>query len=164
VPRRESAGLVGETGTARDLQLRAVELMGRYSNRDNVTTLQGILAGQKLGRLPARTTRSLRKKQVQHRLEPEEIDHLLNRYHDGTEINALATEFQVSRTTVMKHIDRAGVPRRRNLIRNRLDEARRLYEQGWSLANVAEHFGVDPGTVGYAFRKAGIPRRDTHGR
>ena len=64
----------------------------------------------------------------------------------------------------MKHIERAGAPRRRNLLGDHLDEARRLYDQGWSLAKVARHFDVDPGTVGYAFRKAGIPRRDTHGR
>lgn len=138
--------------------------MGRYSNPYNVTKLQRILAGHKPERLPARTTRSVRKKQVQHRLEPEQVDQMLERYHAGTKIKELAAEFQISRTTVMKHVERAGAPRRRNLVRDHLDEARRLYGEGWSLAKVADHFGVDPGTVGYTFRKAGIPRRDTHGR
>jgi DNA-directed RNA polymerase specialized sigma24 family protein len=139
-----------------------VELMGRYSNPDNVTKLQGILAGHEPECLPARTTRSPR--QNQHRLTPDEVTRLLERYRDGTKISDLATEFQISRTTVMKHVERAGAPRRRNLLRDHLDEARRLYDEGLSLAKVAQHFGVDPGTVGYTFRKAGIPRRDNHGR
>jgi DNA-directed RNA polymerase specialized sigma24 family protein len=126
--------------------------------------LRQVLAGQKPGRPPARTTRSLRKKQVQHRLETEEVDQLLERYRAGIKIKELAAEFGIARTTVMKHVERAGAPRRRNLIREHLEEAHRLYDQGWSLAKIAEHFGVDPGTVGYTFRKAGIPRRDTHGR
>jgi hypothetical protein len=75
---------------------------------------------------------------------------MLDGYSTGTKINDLATEFGIARTTVMKHVERAGAPRRRNVVSERLDEARRLYDQGWSLAKVAEHFGVDPGT---AFRK-----------
>ena len=110
---------------------KLVELLGRYSNQEIVTRLQGVLAGQKPDRLPARTTRSLRTKQVQHRLEPEKVDQLLERYGAGTKINDLAAEFGISRTTVMKHVERAGAPRRRNLVRDHLDEARRLYDDGW---------------------------------
>jgi hypothetical protein len=143
---------------------RLVGLLGRYSNHDIMSHLRQVLAGQKPDRPPARTTRSLRKGQVQHRLDAEEVDKMLERYRAGAEINALATEFGINRTTVMKHVERAGAPRRRNLVRDHLDEARRLYDRGWSLAKVAQHFGVDPGTVGYTFRKAGIPRRDTRGR
>jgi AraC-like DNA-binding protein len=141
-----------------------VELMGRYSNPDIVAKFQRILAGQVRGRPPARTTRSLRQKQAQHRLNPDEVDQLLQCYRAGTKIDDLAAEFAINRNTVMEHVRRAGAPRRRNIVLGRLDEARRLYEQGWSLARVAQQFGVDPGTVGYTFRKAGIPRRDTHGR
>jgi hypothetical protein len=140
-----------------------VELMGRYSNSDNAAKLQRILAGHKRARVPVRTTRSLRRKQVQHRLEREEVDQLLERYRAGTKISDLAVEFQITRTTVMKHVERAGAPRRRNLVRDHLDEARRLYDRGWSLARVGDHFGVDPNTVRYAFRKAGMSGRDAHG-
>lgn len=138
--------------------------MGRYSNPDNVTTLQRILAGHKPARLPARPTRSPRQKQAQHRLESEEIARLLERYRAGVKIDDLAAEFAVNRNTVMEHVRRAGAPRRRNVVMDRLEEARELYDRGWSLAKVADHFRVDSGTVGYAFRKASIPRRDTHGR
>lgn len=52
----------------------------------------------------------------------------------GNEINDLASQFGISRTTVMKHEERACVTRRRGVILEHLDEARRLYEEGWSLA------------------------------
>jgi len=147
-----------------DLRLRKVELLGRYSNHDIASQLRQVLAGQKSDRPPARTTRSLRKKQIQHRLEPEEVDQLLECYRAGAKINELATEFAINRNTVMKHVERAGAPRRRGVIVERLDEARRLYEQGWSLAKIGQHYGVDPNTVWYTFRKMGVPRRDSHGR
>ena len=141
-----------------------MELLGRYSNPDILSRLRQVLAGQSTDRPPGRTTRSLPQKQAQNRLDPEEVDRLVQNYRTGTKIDDLAKQFQISRTTVMKHVELAGAPRRRNLIIDRIDEARQLYDRGWSLARVGAHFGVDPATVGYAFRKAGIPRRDTHGR
>ena len=66
--------------------------------------------------------------------------------------------------TVMKHVERAGAPRRRHLLTDLLDEARQLYDQGWSLASIGTHFGVNASTVWHALRRAGVPMRDTHGR
>jgi DNA-directed RNA polymerase specialized sigma24 family protein len=141
-----------------------VELLGRYSNPDIVSRLRQVLADQKPERLPDRTTRSLPKKQTQHRLEPQEVDQLVEHYRAGTKIVDLAIEFQISRTTVMKHVERAGEPTR-NLIRDHLDEARRLYDDdGWSLARIGRHLGVNASTVWQAFRNAGVPMRDTRGR
>ena len=111
-----------------------MELLGRYSNTDIVSNLQGIPAGQKHDRLPARTTRSLRKKQIQHRLNPEEVGRLLEGYHSGTKSDDLTTAFAINRNTVMEHARRAGAPRRRNVVTDHLDEARQLYDRGWSLA------------------------------
>jgi AraC-like DNA-binding protein len=81
----------------------------------------------------------------------------------GVPIDELASVFAVHRTTVMTHLDRAGVERRTGLIQRHLDEARRLYEAGSSLARVAEHFGVDDETVRRAFKNAGIPLRPRRG-
>jgi len=103
-------------------EILMVELMGRYSNPDIVSRLQGILAGHKPGRLPARTTRSLRHKQAQHRLDPDEVARLIDRYRAGTKVSDLAVEFHISRTTVMNHVERVGIPKRRNFVRNHLDE------------------------------------------
>lgn len=136
--------------------------MGRYSNPDIVTTLQRILAGQERAHPPARTTRSLR--QIQHRLSTDEVQRLIELYTQGELIDALAAQFHISRTTVMKHVERAGAPRRRNVLTDRFDEARQLYDQGWSLARIGKHFGVNASTVWHALRKAGVPMRDTHGR
>ena len=141
-----------------------MELLGSYSNPDILSRVRQVLAGQSTDRLPGRTTRSLPRKQAQNRLDPSEVDRLMQNYRTGTKIEDLATEFQISRTTVMKHVERAGATRRRNIVLDHLDEAHRLYDQGWSLARVGAHFGVDASTVRYAFRKAGIPRRDTRGR
>jgi transposase-like protein len=139
-----------------------VELMGRYSNHDNVTTLQRILAGQERDRPPARTTRSLR--QIQHRLSTDEAQRLIELYSQGELIDSLAARFHISRTTVMKHVERTGAPRRRNVLTDRFDEARQLYNEGWSLARIGQHLGVNASTVWHALRKAGVPMRNTHGR
>ena len=136
--------------------------MGRYSNHDNVTKLQRILAGQGRERPPARTTRSLR--QIQHRLTADKVQQLIELYTQGELIEALAAKFHISRTTVMKHVERAGVPRHRNMLTDRVNEARQLYDQGWSLAKIRQHLGVNASTVWHALRKAGVPMRDTHGR
>jgi transposase-like protein len=100
---------------------------------------------------------------VQTRLSPTDIERLVARYRTGTPINDLAAEFEINRTTVMKHIERMGAPRRRGVVLDHLDEARRLYEQGWSLARLGRHLGVDPGTVGYTFKNAGVPTRPRSG-
>jgi transposase-like protein len=100
---------------------------------------------------------------VQTRLSPTDIERLVKRYRTGTPINDLAAEFEINRTTVMKHIERTGAPRRRGVVLDHLDEARRLYEQGWSLARLGRHLGVDPGTVWYTFKNAGVPTRPRSG-
>ena len=136
--------------------------MGRYSNHDNVTKLQHILAGHKPERLPARTTRSAR--QIQHRLTSDEVRRLIELYKQGELIDDLATQFHISRTTIMKHVERAGAPRRRNLLTRRIDEAQDLYNQGWSLVRIGQHLDVNASTVWHALRRAGVRMRDTHGR
>ena len=81
----------------------------------------------------------------------------------GRPIDKLASVFDVHRTTVMTHLDRAGVERRTGVIDRHLDEARDLYESGSSLARVAERFGVDGETVRQAFKNAGISLRPRRG-
>src|SRR4051794_20588242 len=95
---------------------RFVELLGSYSNPDILSRVRQVLAGQRTDRVPARTTRSLPRKQAQTRLNAEEVEKLLGRYRQGAKINDLAAEFGIARTTVMKHVERAGAPRRRNVV------------------------------------------------
>jgi hypothetical protein len=74
--------------------------------------------------------RPRRQKQKQVHLSSADVDRLIELYLAGKEINDLAREFEISRTTVMKHVERAGAPRRRGVIVEHFDEARKLYEQG----------------------------------
>jgi transposase len=81
----------------------------------------------------------------------------------GTSIDELASTFDVHRTTVMTHLERAGAEGRTGLIERHLSEAHNLYEAGSSLVRVAEHFGVDAETVRRAFKNAGISLRPRRG-
>jgi len=83
------------------------------------------------------------------------VQQLIDLYVQGERINALAAKFHISRTTVMKHVERASAPRRRNLLTDRLDKVRQLYDQGWSLARIGQQLGVvNASTAWHALRKA----------
>jgi hypothetical protein len=96
-------------------------------------------------------------------LTEEQVNELIARHERGALIDELAATFDIHRTTVMTHLDRAGAERRTGIIQRHLEEARALYESGTSLARVASHFGVDGETVCRAFRNAGISLRPRRG-
>jgi hypothetical protein len=53
-------------------------------------------------------------RQEQRRLAADQIDEVVARYVDGASIDALAREYGINRTTVISHLERNGVERRRN--------------------------------------------------
>ena len=106
-----------------------------------------------------RRRRRVVKLQVQRRLLAGEIEDLVRAYEAGATILELADRVQISRTTLMAHLQRSGVETRYNRLDGRLDEAARLYGQGWSLTRVAAHFDVSAGTVLNAFNRAGVATR-----
>ena len=59
---------------------------------------------------------------VQHRLSAMEVEHLVHRYREGASIDRLAREHEVHRTTVIHHLHRAGIARRR-VVRKMTDES-----------------------------------------
>jgi AraC-like DNA-binding protein len=132
----------------------AVELLGRYSNRDIATKLQRVLAGHGRDRLPDRTTRSA---QRQRRLDNQERARLLAAYDHGVMINELAAMFGLSRTAVMANLRRLGAGSRRGIVDRRIEEATTLYAEGSSLAKLGDRYGVYPSTVRDALRKRGFP-------
>ena len=86
-------------------------------------------------------------------------------YQAGAAVNDLAERYRVSRMTVMRQVDRAGVPRRWRILQSAdVEEACRLYASGLSLAKIAVKFGVHPSTIRRALVKAGAALRDAHGR
>lgn len=97
---------------------------------------------------------------VQRRLSAGEIEELIQRYREGASIDGLALQHDVHRTTVIHHLDRAGIARRR-VVRKMTDEsvarAAARYDQGASLALVASEFGVHERTLAREFRRAEVP-------
>ena len=103
---------------------------------------------------------------VQRRLSSAEIEQLIRLYREGASIDGLARRYEVHRTTVIHHLDQAGIARRR-VVRKMNDESVALaaarYEQGASLAVVAAEFGVHQRTLARELRQAGTPIRPRRG-
>jgi len=152
-----------ELFTRRKVLVRLVEVMGRYSNHsDQGERLRAVLEIAPTG-LQAAVPRT--PKRVFRRLEPNKVAQLVQGYVGGLHIDELASQFQINKSTVIGHLDRAGVARRwRKLQPVDVQEAKRLYASGLSLANVAGRFGVHASTVHSVLRKAGVQMRDTQGR
>lgn len=55
-----------------------------------------------------------RPRQQQRRLGPDQVDEVVARYMDGESIDALARDYGINRTTVISHLERNGIERRRN--------------------------------------------------
>ena len=75
-----------------------VDLLGRYSNPDNVARLHRILSGQGRDRPSHRPVPSLKQKPT--RLVDSDRTAVLERYLAGETANALAEAFDVNRATV----------------------------------------------------------------
>jgi DNA invertase Pin-like site-specific DNA recombinase len=135
-----------------------VDLLGRYSNPDNVSRLHRILSGQGRDRPSHRPVPSL--KQNQTRLADSDQIDVLERYLAGETANALADAFDVNRATVFAILQRAGIKTRYRVLTDYdVSAATMMYEAGQSLASIAKHFGVADRTVLNAFRRAGVPTR-----
>jgi len=89
------------------------------------------------------------------RLGPADIERLIAAYADGNSVFRLAARFNIHRTTVLAHLGRNGVPRRRmgpKLSDADVDEAAILYRDGLSLELIGHRFLVAPDTVAWALR------------
>ena len=131
-----------------------VEVMGRYSNPDNVARLNRILSGQGRDRPSHRPVPSLRQKQT--RLADSDRSEVLERYQAGESADALPT-----RSTFIAPRSSAIVQPRRHQVSlsdprptHDVTVAPSMYEEGQSLATIAKHFGVADRTVLNAFRRA----------
>ncbi len=99
------------------------------------------------------------------RLDPDNVQTLIQDYLAGATTYELGNKFGIDRRTVSAILHRNNIPmRRRGLASEQIDQAIELYKQGWSLARVARHLAVDPATVLNRLGKRGVRTRDTHGR
>lgn len=162
---------------------RRVDLMGRLSNpRPIVDTLaeQGSAGPQRplrgLGdarnRASERSSGGVPEEEgrlsnpVQRRLSELDIDALVQDYLAGSSIDSLAARLSVNRTTIISHLDRRDIERRR-VVRKMTDQsvrqAARHYDAGASLTAVASLVGVDTRTLAREFRRAGVDIRPRRG-
>jgi DNA-binding CsgD family transcriptional regulator len=105
-------------------------------------------------------------RQTQIRLGPADIERLIAAYADGNSVLRLAARFKIHRTTVLAHLERNGVPRRRmgsKLSDEDVDEAAVLYRDGLSLEAIGHRFLVAPDTVAKALRHVGVQIRPRRG-
>jgi AraC-like DNA-binding protein len=160
-----------------------VDLAGRLSNpRPIVETLagQGSQAGRRLrrasptprnrasegesGALPEEEGRL--SNPVQRRLSEHDVDDLVRNYESGSSIDVLAARLGVNRTTIMGHLERRGVTRRK-VVRKMTDrlvrQAAKRYETGESIKVVAAQIGVDGRTLAREFERAGVATRPRNG-
>jgi transposase-like protein len=130
-------------------ELRAVleQIVSRAAEDEHVPTLQ-------------------RPRQQQRRLGQEQVDEVVARYVDGESIDALAREYGINRTTVISHLERNGVDRRRNprkMTDAKVHAAAERYATGISLAAVAAEFDVCDRTLRREFECAGVQTRPRPG-
>jgi hypothetical protein len=141
-------------------ETRPSNKVGHYSNPAPPSTGEQPSARDSATPPPATTHRT------QRRLRSVEVEALVDQYHTGATITQLVKRFQISRTTVMAHLDRRGVQRRsvaKQWDHKKLASAARSYADGSSLATIAAQFGLDPSTVANRFRRAGVSIRPRRG-
>jgi len=99
-------------------------------------------------------------------LSQEEVLSLAKKYEAGSTVRDLVQSFGIDRTTVLAHLERQGVGRRRQL-RKMTDadvaKAAGLYATGESLKATGARLGVNAETLRREFTKAGIPVRPRRG-
>ena len=100
--------------------------------------------------------------QQQRRLDAHEIEFLASQYVAGKSVRELTESWGIHRTTVLDHLERLDIPRRRNtrkMTDRQVNEAAELYRAGSSLAKLGALFDVDPQTVNRELKRAGITLR-----
>lgn len=103
---------------------------------------------------------------MQRRLSEHDVDDLVRDYESGSSIDALAARLDVNRTTIINHLDRRGIERRKSVRRmtdRSVRQAAKRYASGESLKVVAARFGVDARTLAREFKRAGIEIRSRRG-
>lgn len=102
---------------------------------------------------------------VRRRLGEETIGELVAGYVSGVPLRELGDQFGISRHTILKLVDEAGVPRRQaRLSEDDCQRSLSLYQSGMSLQAVSEAIGCDPATIRNVLIRHGVERRNTHGR
>jgi DNA-binding CsgD family transcriptional regulator len=94
------------------------------------------------------------------RLNPDEIQDLLDRYQSGETMVELGIRYGINRRTVSTYLQKAGLPsRHRTMDDEKVAQCIDLYNSGLSLVAVGERLGIDQATVRRALLSAGVYRQ-----
>ncbi len=85
-------------------------------------------------------------RQAQRRLAAAELEALIAEYEAGARVGEPAKVYDLHRTTVARHVARAGKTRP-IMTETQIDEAVALYRDGWTLHNVGQRLGVADQTI-----------------
>ena len=138
-----------------------MEGLGRYSNlpeqEERIRDLVEIVPeGSESVNLRTR-------KQVQHRLEPTEVEQLTKAYAAGATLGELARDFRVHKNTAMELLERSGIARRgKGPSDSQVTEAICLYGEGRSTAVIGGLLGFSADTIRRRLIQAGVEMRGPH--
>jgi DNA-directed RNA polymerase specialized sigma24 family protein len=105
---------------------------------------------------------SVRQRQAQRRLTPEQVQRLVAEYEDGASVQDLASRWSIHRTTVASQLRQAGVKLRgQGVPADCRAEAVRLYGEGWSCQRLGERYGCNATTVWKVLKQAGVRLRES---
>ena len=85
-------------------------------------------------------------RQAQRRLSPAELEALIADYEAGGRAGELAKVYRLHRTTVARHVARAGKTRP-IMTEAQISEAVRLYRDGWTLNSLGRRLGGADQTI-----------------
>lgn len=91
---------------------------------------------------------------------------MLADYVAGHSVAQVSKAYNLHRTTVLEHLEKNGVDRRRHvrkLTDDQVQQASVLYATGSSLVRVAARFDVNEATIRREFTKAGVAVRPRRG-
>jgi hypothetical protein len=156
---RRSAGRQADlTCDLRGYLFVLVEVMGRYLNpSDQGERLRELLAIVPSGPKAAvpRTPR-----RVFRRLEPAQVDRVVDSYLCGATLKEVAQQFRIHRTTVSQLLEQRGIQRRyAPLSPEQVAAAGELHTAGMSLVTTGNVLNVNQSTVWHALRDRGIALR-----
>jgi hypothetical protein len=94
---------------------------------------------------------------LRQRLTAQQQAELVTAYLAGSTAQAMALEYQVSKTAVLKLLHRAGAQvRRPRVSQDETDKIIALFKQGLTQAEIARQMNRDPGGIWHVLQRAGL--------
>ena len=140
-----------------------VGILRNYSNRELATRQLDVVieTARASSRVPQRQPAPRGARRISRQVHGE----IVEGYESGLAVIDLARKYNISKTTVIGHLNRDAVTRRpRSMSTEQIDQAQAMYIRGLSLANIGGQLGFDSTTVLKELRKRNVRTRDTHGR